>query len=186
MRSIFVLSTTLFILISCKKDNYFDNPELMGNITYSIVKEINSITREEYTLNFITPEDLTEIYEGVPIDTVKSYLLEYSSEMKVDSIINLTIELNQRKRDDYLYDDLGELKKDAGRKGIEWGSVELLDFTFEEKSMHRIYGSSLYNNLDGIDGTLYLKYETTPFHIDISAVKIDDKYALCRLVGLYF
>ncbi len=188
MKRIILLSVIIVsIITSCGKSE-INKPEDIGKQVFEILKNINKTTKQDYVNNFVSPQIILNIYEGVDVDSLKkSFLLNNGDEEMWDNKLKEELLKISEKQGQEIEDDYNRIKKRAGEYGINWEEVKYLDFTYEMGTEDYIYNKHLYNRKSPqmCKAQLFLKYEDKPFSVKVKSLLINGKYELYEIGGLY-
>lgn len=144
----------LIALQSCKTKSQIDRPEKIGKQVFSILKKIQITTIDEYYSNFISIEELKNLFNN-----------SEASEESKNEIALLTKEEHYSE----VYKFYSTIKKEGVDKEIDFSKIIYSDFTYEIIEVEGI------KNCVGI---LYFKNNERTYKIKSESLYTGKKYAL--------
>lgn len=148
-----------------EEKNLLTEPEHIGPYVFDILKNLNTMLKQDYLDKFLTLDELM----NVMIDS-GNFSKEEIQEME-DEISGKDIKKwNEKIEEPYI-----ELKEEAVYEGIKWGQIEYLDFIYKK------------HNEDGIEGTggdLYFDYNDNTYSIKVLALNAVKEYKLVMIGDL--
>ncbi len=152
----------IMILSSCKTQTEIDKPEKIGTQVFSIIKEMQTTTKDGYLGSFLQIEELRELVNN--------------KEFKIDGEIKNEIRLLTR--EEYYSSIKKEYNIIKGRAvgyGIEVAKITYLDFVYKTRQKG---GLTVY------EGILYFKYNDKIYQIESTSIDIGKKLGLTGIKDL--
>lgn len=140
-------------------------PEYIGPYVFDILKNLNTMLKQEYLDKFLT------------LDELKNVMIASGnfSNKEIKEMEDEISEKERKKWNEKLEEAYIELKEEAVYEGIKWGQIEYLDFIYKN------------HNKDGIEGTggdLYFDYNNSTYSIKVLAVNAKNEYKLVMIGDL--
>ena len=152
---LFVIST------SCSNKTKPDEPQVMGNQLFKLLKEFKNTPKEDFRRNYTDIHEIRAI--GALMDPEESHKNKLTS-------------FSKREYKNMIEDDYELIKTKSEQLGIELNNITNLDFTYE---------TAMEGNLAIIEGKLHFKSGDENFYLTSTFFGFDNKYNLVSIDKMY-
>ncbi|MFN3755220.1 hypothetical protein [Flavobacterium sp.] len=162
-KSILLLIVISLSLFSCEQKKTFTEPNDLGKEVFSLIKDVNSKSFEEYKKQVISFEEIKSLVNDANVPISESFRNDLKS-------------VTSEKYEEVIFKDYNRTKTEGLDYGIDWSKITYRDFTYE---LQEVDGGK------GLIGRMYFQsQDDKTYSIKCEAFFDGKGYRIIRIFGI--